>query len=345
MKGNITSKNGKATRKDVADLAGVSEATVSFAMSGRRYVSDELKQRVFSAAEKLSYYPDMIARAMSEKKTNSIAVLTNDLTSLLQMKIIKSIEEAAMAKGFFVNICGGTMKLDRYVNNLISRHIDGVFLAGDPYAITGAHMNLLLENNISVILGSVTNNMDTRLCGVGIDFDKGMRIILKHLAGLGHTDIAYLSAFDETQKGDVRLSAFCKHASELTGRNPIVITGEPPFYSTVASGRTLANRLIQSGRSFTAVICANDMMAFGAINALQKSGYRVPEDVSVVGIDDIIFSDDFYLALTTLSHKSELFGKRVFEILYDNINDKANVQREVIVPELIVRTTTAPPKI
>lgn len=90
--------------------------------------------------------------------TNTVAVLTNDLANPLQMKIIRSIEESAMEAGFFVNICGGSKNLDRYVTNLISRRIDGVFLAGDPYAITGEYMNRLLSKNISVILGTVNGS-------------------------------------------------------------------------------------------------------------------------------------------------------------------------------------------
>lgn len=101
------------------------------------------------------------------------------------------------------------MNLDRYVTNLISRHIDGVFLAGDPYAITGDHMNLLLGNNISVVLGTVSDNMDPRMCGVCIDFTEGMKLILEHLRDLGHREIAYLSAFDREQTGDVRADRFC----------------------------------------------------------------------------------------------------------------------------------------
>ncbi len=339
-------KTAKVTRREVAEMAGVSEATVSFVMSGKRYVSDELKDRVMKAIDTLGYYPDMIARAMSEKKSNSIAVLTNDLENPLQMKMIKSIEEAAMKKGFFVNICGGTMNLDRYVANLISRHIDGVFLAGDPYAITGSHMDQLLNNNISVALGTVSDKMDSRLCGVGLDFTEGMKIIIEFLRDLGHTKIAYLSAFDNKSGGDLRLSSFIRYMKECFGiNNPILKTGMPPYESTVKAGYDLASSLIADKTEFTAIICTNDMMAFGAISALQQAGMRVPDDVSVVGIDDIIFSKTFYPALTTLSHKVEEFGAEVFRIICNNIADKSVVERKIITPELVVRNSTAPPRI
>ena len=336
-------EKSKITRREVAQRAGVSEATVSFVMSGKRFVSEELKDRVVRAVDELGYHPDMIARAMIEKKSNSIAVLTNDLENPLQMKIIKSIEEAAMSKGYFVNICGGAMKLDRYVANLISRHIDGVFLAGDPYAITGNHMNQLLESNIGVVLGTVSDDMDPRLCGVAIDFKEGMRLIVDHLRSLGHRRIAYLSAFDENSIGDVRLPSFYRCMKEFFGVGaPLVKTGHPPYDSTVSEGYRLTLGLLRETRDFTALICTNDMMAFGAISALQQEGIRVPADVSVVGIDDILFSKDFYPALTTLSHQTEEFGSKVVEILCNNIADRSVVQREVIRPKLIVRDSTAP---
>lgn len=340
----IEAKKTKTTRKEVAQMAGVSEATVSFVLSGKRFVSDDLKEKVMKAIDELGYYPDMIARAMIEKKSNSIAVLTNDLENPLQMKIIKSIEEAAMSKGYFVNICGGTMKLDRYVSNLISRHIDGVFLAGDPYAITGKHMNQLLESNISVALGTVTNDMDPRLCGVAIDFKEGMRLIIEYLKQLGHKRIAYISAFDSNGIGDTRLPSFYKYMKEYFGEEtPLVKMGKPPYESTVAEGYHLTLSLLQETKDFTALICTNDMMAFGAISALQQEGIRVPRDVSVVGIDDILFSKDFYPALTTLSHQTENFGAKVVDILCDNIMDKSIVRREIIDPRLIIRDSTAEP--
>jgi DNA-binding LacI/PurR family transcriptional regulator len=229
--------------------------------------------------------------------------------------------------------------------NLISRHIDGVFLAGDPYAITGNYMNQLLENNISVALGTVSHNMDDRLCGVALDFSAGMRKIVDYLFGVGHRKIAYLSAFDERQPDDCRLKSFIDCMKTVVGvDHPIVKMGRPPYYSTVRSGYELAVALLNETNDFTALICTNDMMAFGAISALQQKGLRVPEDVSVVGIDDILFSREFYPSLTTLSHRVEIFGKKVFDILCDNIADKSVVGREIIQPELIVRNSVAPPK-
>ena len=335
----------RAKRAEVARMAGVSETTVSFVFSRKRYVSPQLVERVERAARLLDYQPDAIAASMKMGITNTIAVLTNDLTNPLQMKIIKSIEEAAMAEGFFVNICGGSKNLDRYIANLISRRIDGVFLAGDPFAITGGYMNKLLGKQISVILGTVNNISDPRLCGIGVDFEECMVSILRYLRELGHEKIAYLSAFDDRERGDLRLSAFHRFMKEYFGNpDPVVETGRPPYESTVRSGHGLTNALLERTRDFTALVCTNDMMAFGAISALQQAGLRVPEDVSVVGIDDLVFAKDFFPPLTTLSHETEQFGRRVFEILYDNIRDKSVVQRELIAPKLIVRSSTAPPR-
>lgn len=333
----------RAKRAEVARMAGVSETTVSFVFSKKRYVSPKLVERVQRAAQLLDYQPDAIAASMKMGLTNTVAVLTNDLANPLQMKIIRSIEESAMEAGFFVNICGGSKNLDRYVTNLISRRIDGVFLAGDPYAITGEYMNRLLSKNISVILGTVNGISDPRLCGIGVDFDAGMETIVQFLGSLGHRRIAYLSGFDDRELGDHRLFAFRRYMKGLLGQpDPVIKMGVPPYESTVGSGFSLTKELLKETRDFTALVCTNDMMAFGAISALKEAGLSVPEDVSVVGIDDSIFAKDYFPPLTTLSHETEQFGRRVFEILYDNIRDKTVVRRELITPKLIVRNSTAP---
>ena len=118
--------------------------------------------------------------------------------------------------------------------------------------------------------------------------------------------------------------------------DPVIKMGVPPYESTVGSGFSLTKELLKETRDFTALVCTNDMMAFGAISALKEAG------LSVVGIDDSIFAKDYFPPLTTLSHETEQFGRRVFEILYDNIRDKTVVRRELITPKLIVRNSTAP---
>ena len=328
------------TRKDVAKLAGVSETTVSFVLSGKRYVSEDLVRKVNSAVKQLNYHPDMIAKTMRGKKTHSIAILIKDFTNPLHMQMIQSIENSAMNSGYFVNICGGNMFLDRYVNEFISRRVDGVFVIANAENLMSENICLMLDNGISLAFGSFDSILDDRICGIAIDFVKGMEDIVLYLKENGHSKIAYFSLY-ESRKNDLRLDGFRQAMVKHFGNSdPVTFSYNGKDESSMRVGYRLAEQFISDGNDCTAVVCMNDMVAMGVITAFKDHGISVPQDISVVGIDDISFAGEYAGGLTTLSHKADLFGKTVFEVLKNNILDKTNVGRVVIEPELIVRTTT-----
>ena len=331
----------RATRQDVARLAGVSETSVSFVYSKKRYVSPEITERVLEAAKRLNYYPDMIAASMVRGRTNSIAVLTEDIVSPVQMQIVQAIQARAFDAGYFVYVLGGVKRLDKYLNSIISRKVDGLFLSVSPIAIDNDMLTEVLNRGTSVIVTSSRGFIDDRVCGIELDFELGMRDILDHLRDLGHSKIAYLSYCDETV-GDKRLPVFKEYMRETFGVNDAVVEmGDPPYSSDIEQGKVLCRRLLSWAVDFTALVCANDLMAYGAMLVLSEHGINVPRDVSVVGIDDISFSQATYPPLTTLSHCCDDYGSRICEILLDNISDKSKVRREVVRPKLIVRESTA----
>ena len=339
--GEHASHQLRATRQDVARLAGVSETSVSFVYSKKRYVSPEITERVLAAAKRLNYYPDMIAASMVRGRTNSIAVLTEDIVSPVQMQIVQAIQARAFDAGYFVYVLGGVKRLDRYLNDIISRKVDGLFLSVSPLAVDNDMLTEVLNRGTSVIVTSSRGFIDDRVCGLELDFELGMRDILDHLRELGHSEIAYLSYCDETV-GDKRLPVFKEYMRGVPGvTEAIVEMGDPPYCSDIEQGRVLCERLLERNSDFTALVCANDLMAYGAMLVLSERGIKVPEDVSVVGIDDITFSQATYPPLTTLSHCCDDYGSRICEILLDNINDKSKVRREVIRPKLVVRESTA----
>ena len=340
------SKNGHYGREDVAQRAGVSGATVSYVFSRKRYVSPDLVKRVMRAAEELNYQPDMVAASLRKNSSDTIAVLTDDITSPLQMEIIRAIQETAMQNGYFTHICGGVHRLESYVDNFISRKVDGVFLSVDASAVDNSHISRMLERGISVIITSLRGFSDARVCGLALDFAAGIRMLVEHLRLLGHKKIAFLSCFDDGFEFDKRLPAFRDAMREQLGENePIAITGARPYESTIEKGYELAVRLLQSGQPFTAVMCTNDLMALGAMRALREHGLSVPEDVSVAGMDDILFARSSYPALTTISHRAQEYGRRIFDILKQNIDNKSVVLRQKITPELVVRASTCACKV
>jgi DNA-binding LacI/PurR family transcriptional regulator len=333
--------NNRAKRSEVAQKAGVSEATVSFVFSKKRYVSKDLTDRVMEAAKELDYQPDFIARSMVTKTTETIAVLTSDIASPLQMEVIKSIQKEAMKKGFFVNVCGGTKNLESYIDNFIARRVDGVFLSVVSNYVSDVYIKKMLDKGISVIVTSTRHIDDERICGLELDFVYGVNTIIEFLKSINHSKIAYLSCFDDKYSSDKRLKAFKENMKKQFGNyKPLIICGEKPYESTIEVGYELAKKLINKTKDFTAILCTNDLMAMGAMDALRESFIKIPEEVSVIGIDDILFAKAFNPPLTTLSHKSKEYGKKIFEILYANIINKSEVRREVVLPELIIRKST-----
>jgi len=327
-------------REDVARLAGVSGTTVSFVFSQKRYVSPDLRERVLAAAKELNYQPNMIAATMGGSRTNSIAILTNDIVSPLQMEIIKALQESAIDAGYFVYICGGTKKLENYISHIIARKVDGVFLSVPIEAVGNDCIKNLLDRGISVLVTSSRGFCDDRLCGLELDFTDGIRQILTYLKECGHEKIAYLSCYDSFVD-DKRLPAFRKYMKEMFHQDmPLMELGKPPYESTIETGDYLMKQLLARTHDFTAVVCANDLMAFGALHVLRENGVDVPRQASVVGIDDITLSKSFYPPLTTLSHCAEEYGRTIFDILRNNIENKSCVERRSILPKLIVRNST-----
>lgn len=334
--------NYRAKRYDVAKIAGVSEATVSFVFSGKRYVSPKLTSKVKEAAEKLDYQPDSIARSMVTKSTDTIAVLTSDIASPLQMEVIKSIQEEAIKKGYFVNVCGGIDHFEKYIDNFITRRIDGIFLSVNADLVTDEYIKKLVNKGISVIITSTREIDDERICGIKLDFESGMNQIIDYLISLGHTKIAYLSNFDDNYPADERLKSFRSTITKKIGNiEPLVQCNKPPYDSTIETGIKLAEELLKTTEDFTALVCSNDLMAMGAMSVLESKGFLIPQDISVIGIDDIMFSKAYNPPLTTLSHNAKEYGKKIFEILHDNIMNKTVVQKIVIEPKLIIRKSTA----
>jgi len=331
------------SREEVAKLADVSVATVSYVYSGKRYVSDELRSRVKDAAQQLGYYPDFIAQSMANKKTKTLAVLVSDVANPFIMQVLKGFQKAANKKGFFVNICGGEKYIESYVEAIISRRVEGVYLVVMAGDMTNRSINKMLDYGVRVVINSDWEEHDARCSCINTDYYDGMEKIIAHLSGLGHKEIIYLSCFTKEMQSDKRIDAFIKaHSKNICNNIPYIECGEPPYKSDMQTGYEMMLRVLDKNIAFTAVVCSNDLMAIGAINALNERGLKVPEDISIVGIDNIEMSRFYKPALTTLNTKSEEIGARAFENLYMNIITDKNVL-DILKPELIVRDSTASP--
>ena len=311
----------KVTRADVAKLAGVSTATVSYVLNGSRGMSDKTKKLVYDAVEQLNYKPDMIARSMTKNETKQLSLMINDITNPFYSEIVMGFEAAAIEKGYFVNVCTGYKDINNYLDNYIARRIDGVYMVAMPYKFDIQKLYDLVDHGMKVVVSGNTEVDLQKVSSIESDYVAAMQDAVKHLCELGHEKIAYLSGLGKQHKSDRKIEGYLKAMEEMgiLNNEDLLVEGKAPYTTGVEDGYKLTRQLLDSGKEFTAVICQNDLMAMGAIAALEDGGKQVPRDVSVMGFGDILFAKAWRPAITTMAVSKFEFGYKAFELLYNNI--------------------------
>ncbi|MEA4890653.1 MAG: LacI family DNA-binding transcriptional regulator [Clostridiaceae bacterium] len=311
----------RSTRADVAKLAGVSTSTVSYVLNNSKSISPETADKVLQAVKTLNYRPNIIARSLSTHMSMHLGVFVEDIANPFYGDIIHGFESSAYDKGYFVSVCTSLKRYDEYLENAISRRLDGIFIAVMPSNYSDAGLETLLGNGIHIVTSGYSNIGLKKVSSIENDYITAMRDAMLHLYGRGHRDIAFITGLTRTQTFDQRVAGYLAMVDQLKLGigDDLLIEGKPPYRTTLQDGYDLAQKLIKSGRQFTALICVNDLVALGAYAALNEAHLRIPEDVAVIGFDDIIFSQFSRPSLTTLSIDKIAFGKKAFELLYTNI--------------------------
>lgn len=334
-------KTRRTRREDVAREAGVSSATVSYVLNGTKRLSPEVEQRVLDAARRLNYMPDRIAQSLAGRKTRTIAVMTSDISNVYQLEVIKGMQAEALRNDYIVYIFDASGDVDLYINHLISRRVDGIFVSTAPDFMSDELLCKLRDADIKVLTDFSSRN--TYLPDISyIMYDRfdGFMQAVKHLRELGHTNIGYLSAFDDSCYYDVRLSAFriAMH-KQLGNANPPVVCGQQPYTTSEKLGKQLMREMMERYPEVTAVIATNDIMAIGAVKEIEAAGGSVPRDYSVIGIDNIERSALVKPALTTMDQSGREFGIKIFQVLYENISEQTT-GKYIIPMRLVKRETT-----
>ena len=309
----------KATRSDVAKLAGVSTATVSNVINNGHMVKDETAERVWAAIEKLNYRPNMVARSLSTQRTMQIGVLLEDIHNPFYGEIVKYIEAAANRHGYFVNICVTSDNFDNYFDSFISRSLDGVFVAALPSQFNMEKLDVLLESGIKLVTSGNLDVDTSRISTIEHNYEEAMTQAIDYLVELGHKDIVYLNGLDGNSYNDTRYTTYSAYMQQL-GLPVNFMGGVYPYRTDVTSGYEQTMRLLDTGSRFTAIICCNDMMAIGAMRALSDRGMKVPEDVSVMGFDGVLIGKYQQPSLTTMAVDAKAFGENIFSLLNNSIN-------------------------
>lgn len=342
------------TIKDVAELAGVSVATASRVLSESGYpVRAALQQRVREAAEKLEYTPNAMAQSLRREVCRDIALIIPNLSNPFYLQAVLGVGEGLASGDYnliFCNTMHDPQRERNFLKQLYERQVKGVILSS------------VEECNVDTINKYVKKGMrfvflDQMLSGVecpGINYDSkaGARMAVEHLLEMGHKKIAFattpLVRFTRQQiyngYQEALLSAGIPCEPALLFERSISKLGRGSDYE-LTLGKQIAEEFIEKGCPATAILCINDMVAIGLIQALSHKGIRVPEDVSVIGFDDIPLAGAYLPALTTVHYPAQEIGRLAAIMLLDSIqsSEKQTALTMNLAPQLMVRDSVAPP--
>jgi LacI family transcriptional regulator len=331
------------TLRDVARLAGVHPATVSRALNEetRALVNEATARRVLKAADELGYQPNPIARGLKTNRSYTIGVLIPDLTNPLFPPILRGIEDHLETGGYTplaVNTDNDPERELVDVQAMRARQVDGIIAATARRdhrlhdALLEAGIELVLVNRRQLELPVSSATADDRL---------GMRLAVEHLLGLGHTRIAHLAGPLDYSTGLDRYVSFHEtmRAAGLEPDPGLVVVAEA---FTESEGARLCRQLMDDGPRFTAVAAANDLLALGCYDVFAERGVRCPEDVSVIGFNDMPFAARFHPPLTTIHIPHYEIGKAAAQLMLERLQEGDSPPREVMLrPSLVVRGSTA----
>lgn len=309
-----------STLKYIANELGISVSTVSRAINGKSGVNKKTKEKVLKAAEKYSYTPNEVARSLQKSSTETIAVVLPDISETFFGTIVKGIEKIVSKSGYMIILADThekSEKEEQYLDMLYKRRIDALVLA--TVGCDKKHIKPYLANDIPIVF--IDNMPDiSDVDAITIDNCMASSLAVSYLSSNGHKDIAVIIGSTEESTGTERLAGY-KQAMEnckLSISDKLIKFGDYKFQS----GYNAMMNLIQNKDSapFSAVYVTSEKMTYGALHAIQDSGLKVPEDISLIGFDVHNLSDGRDKVITSVCQPEESIGEKVGELLLERLN-------------------------
>ncbi|PWT93073.1 MAG: LacI family transcriptional regulator [Proteobacteria bacterium] len=332
-----------ATIKQIADATGVHPSTVSRALDPkkRHLVADDLAKRIASRAEALGYQPNRLAANLRLGRSDLVGVLLPDIANPVFAPILGGIAEVLSAQGYAPIVAdagNASSQQISFVERLLSQRVDGLILA--TVSQDDELVGFCIERGLPVILVNRSEARD-RVSSVVSDDEMGMRLAVDHLVGLGHRHIAHVAGPPSTSTGALRRDGF-ERAMSWHGLSGLI--REASAYGR-EEGAQAATHLLNSTRDITAVVAANDLLALGVLDALKERRLHCPENVSIVGHNDMPLMDVVSPPLTTVRIEHREMGRIAAKLLLDAIKSGSSERRHVVLrSELVVRGSTASPR-
>lgn len=330
--------------KAVARRAGVSTATVSRTINGSDKVTPKTAERVRRAVEALQFYPDTNARSLGSGRSSLYGLIISDITNPFFPELVKSFEDIAVEHGQEVLVANTNYdpaRMEGCVTRMMQRKVDGVAIMTSE--MEDRLIKVFSHRNIPMVFMDV-GQLGPGISRVRVDHAAGVTMAMEHLIGLGHRKIAFISGPLDLFSARTRFQAFLQ-TLEVHGlkRDPSLIQ---EANHRADGGHAAMLRILNSGAKPTAVVASNDLTAIGAMGAIHERGLRIPEDISIVGYDDIQLSAYTQPSLTTLRLPRIEIATAAFRALYNLLQPKTKKsppgEDYDIQPTLILRQSTGP---
>ncbi len=326
---------GEVTIKDIAEQTGVSYATVSRTLNHLSGVSPATRDKVLAAAEEMGYRPNIHARSLKTNKTNTIALVLPDISNPFFADIAYAVDEYAFKHGYTTVVCNTNWneELEKmHLNQLQNQRVDGIIYkpAGKlPMDLSGISIPSVI---LSCIPGENNNYIE-------IDNYKGGQIAADHMIGCGYKHFAFIGGSKNSQSNEIRINGYRDRLAE----HDFYLDNTHILYGgfSIESGCKMAKELLEKFPEVDGIFCGNDVIALGVLQHLMEINRRIPEDIGVIGFDDIMLAGLPQIQMTTVAQPRSQMGILSAEMLINNIDNKDDQKHHIMLePELVVRRST-----
>ena len=331
--------------RTIARLANVSIATVSRTINRVSTVNPKMAKRVWDVIEKMDFVPNTQARSLVSGRSRLVGLVVSEITNPFFPELIQGFEDVAVEHGFEVLVSSTNydpVRMSHCIRRMLERKVEGVAIM--TFGIEEPLLDQLAKRKVPLAFIDVGPERPG-ISVLKVDYHHGIRQAVQHLAAIGHRDIAFVRGPERLHSAQSRLTAFTSSLREcgIAAPESHIIAGD----HTLEGGVAAMEKLLQLNRLPTAVVCSNDMTAIGVMHKLYRTGLRVPEDISVVGFDDIHIAGMMMPPLTTVQMSRTEIARVAFAALRSHIEapgDAAARREFAVQTNLVVRESTGFPR-